>query len=130
MDADSPSLELELDTVFSILDTCRRRTTLAVLDDHQTVALADLADEVAVREHDTRITNLSPEAVTEIYLDLYHNHVPKLADAGLATYDQERDLIASIDRLDELEPFLSMARTDECLEEPIPTADYRELGDD
>ncbi|WP_207589363.1 DUF7344 domain-containing protein [Halomontanus rarus] len=129
MDVNSPSLEL--DAVFSILDTRRRRTTLAVLADHRkTLSLADLADEVAVREHDTTITNLSPTVVDEISRSLYHNHVPVLADAGLVAYDRERDLVTATGRLDELEPFLSMALETERVEEPVPTADWRETDGD
>lgn len=129
MDVNSPSLEL--DAVFSILDTRRRRTTLAVLADHRkTLSLADLADEVAVREHDTRITNLSPTVVDEISSSLYHDHVPVLADADLVAYDRERDLVTATGRLDELEPFLSMTLETERVEEPVPTADRRELDDD
>uniref|UniRef100_UPI00374D37D5 DUF7344 domain-containing protein n=1 Tax=Natronococcus roseus TaxID=1052014 RepID=UPI00374D37D5 len=57
------------------------------------MALADLADELVVEEHGTTIDGISAEVVTELYLCLYHQHIPTLEDAGLVTYNQERDLV-------------------------------------
>ncbi len=58
------------------------------------LALADLAEEVAVREHDTPITEISAEEVKRIYMSLYHDHIPELKDASVVHYDQERDVVA------------------------------------
>jgi len=53
-----------------------------------------VADELAVWEHDARITEISAEDVAAIHTDLYHVHVPKMADAGVVEYSQERELVA------------------------------------
>ncbi len=68
----------------------------------EAVTLPDLAEEIAVRQFDAEITELSGERIKEIYLTLYHTDVPKLAEAGILEYDQERDLVSSGPRLSEI----------------------------
>lgn len=66
----------------------RRRTALACLVDNETAgAVADLAEDVAEREHNTAITEIPDDEVQQIHLTLYHIHLPKLAEAGLIDYD-------------------------------------------
>ncbi|MFC7166980.1 DUF7344 domain-containing protein [Halospeciosus flavus] len=72
----------------------RRRHALAVLRSYGALTLADLADEVAVREHGCPLPAIDPETVLDVYLSLYHDHVPALVNADAAVYDQERDLVA------------------------------------
>lgn len=64
------------------------------------VSLADLADEVAVREHEVPITELTGDQVKRVYLSLYHTHIPKLANHGYLSYDQDADLVQPISELD------------------------------
>lgn len=72
------------------------------------MSLADAAETVAVDEHDSPLDEIPPEEVKEIYMALYHSHVPKLVDAGIVTYHQERDLVAPGGRLDSLGPYLDL----------------------
>lgn len=58
------------------------------------MTLADLADEVAEREAGASLSAVSAEEVLEVYLSLYHSHVPKLVEARMVEYSQERDLVA------------------------------------
>lgn len=84
-----------LDAIFDVLSNRRRRHVLRCLDEYDDpMALADLADEVAVREHGTALTEISAEEVKRIYVSLYHSHVPRLEDAGVVEYNQDRDLVA------------------------------------
>lgn len=84
-----------LDGVFSLLADQRRRLLLAVMRSYgEAVTLPDAAEEVAARETGNTVRNISAEHVTEVYLSLYHDHLPRLVDAGLLEYDQERDLVA------------------------------------
>ncbi len=76
----------------------RRRHALACLAKHAQMTLADLADEIAVKEWEQRIDSIPAEAVLDIYFALYYRHVPRLADAELVDYDQERDLVVLTDR--------------------------------
>ena len=103
--------DADADTVFDVLAHHRRRTALSVLIDHENpITLADLADEVAVREHDASIDEVPAEDVMQLYLSLYHAHVPKLAEEGFVRYDQERDLVelhVDDDRLELYRPLFS-----------------------
>jgi len=95
--------EDSLDTYFRLLSNQRRRHVLDCLQEYRNpMALSDLADEVAVREYETRITEIPAEEVTDIYVSLYHVHVPKMQDAGLVEYDQDRDLVSLVDDGEEL----------------------------
>ena len=81
------------DRVFTILTNRRRRYVLHSLKTSKTpMALADLTDELVRRE-----TDRSPTAVQEtrkqVYVQLYHRHLPKLADADLISFDTDRKLI-------------------------------------
>lgn len=67
------------------------------------MALADMADEIAVWENDTGISNISAEEVKRVYISLYHTHVPKLADADIVEYSQERDSVTMTDNADEIQ---------------------------
>lgn len=85
----------DLDTLFSMLSDERRRYALYCLDEHRNpVALADLADEVARLEHDARtVAEVPAEDVKSVYMSLYHNHVPRLEDAGIVSYSQSADTV-------------------------------------
>lgn len=81
-----------LDGLHHVLRNRRRRDVLRCLRTAETpMAVADLADELVRRE-----TDASPPAVQdvreEIYLSLYHYHLPKLADADLVSFDSDRKL--------------------------------------
>lgn len=108
---DNPMVRDEnTDRVLRALAARRRRVALSLLRDLGTLTLADLADELAEREHGTTIDRIPPEKVKTTYMSLYHRHVPKLEAAGLVEYDQERDMVAPTDRLervsDTLDEFL------------------------
>lgn len=84
----------ELSAALRVLANPRRRHTLRVVREHgEEMALPDVADEVAVREHDCPLPEVSAETVSDIYISIYHDHLPRLVDAELLRYDQERDLV-------------------------------------
>lgn len=71
-------------TAFEVLADPRRRFLLAVLDDRsEPVALETLATDVATRERDTPI--VTTERTRSVRLECVHNHVPRLAEAGIVT---------------------------------------------
>ena len=92
-----------INTIFQIFAHHRRRYALRGLRMHETpMALADLADEVAIRENEAPLTEISAEEVKRIYMSLYHTHIPKLADADLVRYDQECDSVILLESPEEI----------------------------
>lgn len=83
------------DEAYDVLGAERRRFVIVCLHKHETaLTLADLADELAAWEHDTPLTEIPAEEVKQIYLDLYHRHIPKLEDSGIVEYQQDGDMVA------------------------------------
>lgn len=98
---------LATDRVLDALAHERRRHVLHCLRNYdQTMALADLADEVAVRENETAITEITAEEVKRVYVSLYHTHIPKLQDVGVVEYSQDRDMVTLLDTADQLDDYL------------------------
>ena len=54
------------------------------------------------RDDDGRVTD---EELRMAKIDLYHRHLPMLADHGVLEYDGERDVVTVVDA-DALEPYL------------------------
>lgn len=94
VDGAAPANDATLDATFALLAAARRRYALTYLSGRsQPVALADLAEEVAVREHGDPIAAIPDPEVRRIYLSLYHLHVPKMVEAGAIEYDRDRNAI-------------------------------------
>lgn len=103
IDTQEAAREDALDTYFTVLSNQRRRYILNSLGEYETpMALADLADEVAVREYDSPVTDISAEEVKEISISLYHVHIPRMEDAGLIDYNQDDDLVTLLEDGQEL----------------------------
>ncbi|WP_207591731.1 DUF7344 domain-containing protein [Halomontanus rarus] len=103
---DLQQAQRDIDAIFEMFAHHRRRYALRGLRMHDNpMALADLADEVAIRENEAPITEISPEAVKRIYLSLYHTHIPKLEDAGFVQYDQDRDSVVLSGRVEQVEQY-------------------------
>lgn len=95
--------EMLLDDLFEILASRRRRYLLHCLQAYETpIALADLADEIAVYEKETNITDISAEEIKCVYMSLYHTHIPKLAERDLINYSQEQDVVTLSDTGEQL----------------------------
>lgn len=88
----------KVNTILGALAHQRRRYALQCLGEYENpMALADLADEVAVRENEVSLPEISAEQVKRIYLSLYHAHIPKLEEAALVQYRQDRDQVRLVD---------------------------------
>lgn len=57
------------------------------------VSLPDLADEIAIREAGQSLSSIPGERVKDVYLALYHRHIPELVEDGHIEYDQDADLV-------------------------------------
>ena len=86
---------LDLDEALALLADRRRRLLVEVVVAHDdTLTLPDAAEEVAERATGRHVVDLPAERIKRVYVSLYHDHLPRLVDAGVLEYDQERDLIS------------------------------------
>lgn len=93
--SETESSQLSQDVVFDLLSNPRRRFILSYLRQSEgPVDLVDLADEIAAWENDTDVENLTSQQRKRVYVSIYQTHVPKLANAGVVTHDQDSGLVA------------------------------------
>jgi DNA-binding transcriptional ArsR family regulator len=84
--------------VFRALADSKRRILLSAVQEHRSVTLPDLAELVAERERGTNVTEISDEEIRDVYMALYHTHIPPLREANLVQYDQDDDLVLTTDQ--------------------------------
>jgi len=89
MSSDQPH-QNEKDEIFRALSERRRRFALQFLQHQQEATISEIANEIARKEDDGPDSDGLSDAVR---LDLYHRHVPILAEAGLVHYEEERDIV-------------------------------------
>nr|WP_293030462.1 hypothetical protein [Natronococcus sp.] len=111
-------------TFDTVLDLCRdqhRRIILAVLtEEPRSLTVNDLLEAILKYNHQSSVTEVSEEVLTDIRVSLHHTHIPKLESAGVIDYDSERQLVEPTEQLDQLQPHLSaILGTDPNLDEPI-----------
>ena len=98
---------LSKDVIFELLKNRRRREVLAyLLEAEETVTLGELAEQIAAWENDTDVNALSSDQRKRVYVALYQTHLPKMDDAGIVEYDQDRGLISLADNADLLMMYL------------------------
>ena len=98
---------LSKDVIFELLKNRRRREVLTyLLETDGTVTLGELAEQIAAWENDTTVNALSSDQRKRVYVALYQTHLPKMDDAGIIEYDQDRGLIELSDNADLLMMYL------------------------
>jgi len=104
----SPEREaLSEDLIFDVLKNRRRRYTLHYLKQQERpVELSELAEQVAAWENDTTVEGLSANERKSVYTSLYQTHLPKLADAGIVEYNQNRGVVELSGNAAQLEGYL------------------------
>lgn len=98
MDRSDPSLssvletsreEISHDDVFAALAKGSRRKLLVVLDQAQTPEpLSALTRNLAVE-----MGRSGSDAIEQLYINLYHCHIPKLVSSGLIEYNEKREIV-------------------------------------
>jgi hypothetical protein len=95
--------------VFDLLANERRRHVLSCLRAVDgSLSMAELAETVAAAESDRPASAVTSEQVDRVQLTLYHVHVPKLAAAGVACYDENQDAVSLPNASDRLERCLAL----------------------
>ena len=78
--------------IHNLLRNDRRRHTIKCLQEHgREVMLRDLAEDIA--ELETEESPPPRNIRDSVYISLHQNHLPKLDDAGVVDYDQDRKTI-------------------------------------
>lgn len=103
---------LDRDLVFTLLKNERRRAVLSFLADRPETTLSDLADRIAAAENDTTPDQLSSSERKRVYISLYQNHLPKLADAEVIEYDQSRGDVRRLESAERLQGYLDRLDSD------------------
>lgn len=79
---------LDPDTTFDLLSNERRRHLLCLLAQRGgEVSLQNAAVEIFARIEERDPDTLSEQAPHSVYVSLYQNHAPRLAEAGIVRYD-------------------------------------------
>ena len=86
---------MDYDTIFEILRNPIRRQIAAVLHDKDEISRDRLTAVLMTAEADGE--DEAKQVRRRIRLNLYHNHLPRMADADLIKYDEE--MVAPTPRL-------------------------------
>lgn len=85
----------------SLVHPRRRYVVSRLREAARPLELTELAEYVAEEEADAREDEVSVERVNDARIDLYHSHIPKLADVGLVRYDRKRKVVELLELSDE-----------------------------
>jgi len=101
--------ELPLDVTFEVLKNRRRRLVLEYLrDTEETVTIGELAEHIAAIENDITVKQLNAQQRKRVYVGLYQCHLPKMDDAGVVEFDQNRGRIEPGDNVEGLYDYLDV----------------------
>lgn len=102
-----PERELPLDITFEILKNSRRRTVLQYLrNEEDTVTIGELAEHIAAIENDTTVQQLNAQQRKRVYIGLYQCHLPKMDDANVVDFNQDRGLVTVTETASSLYDYL------------------------
>ena len=101
------------DELFDVLSNSRRRFMLASLQSAETSVQVDkLTTELVAWEAQRPVPDRSGADRDAIEISLVHNHLPKMAEAGLIRYDDTRQTITLADRTDEVRAHFQLLASD------------------
>lgn len=99
--------DLDTQTAFDILSSRRRRIAMTCLREHGGRAtIGDLARQVAARENDVAEARVTRRQRKRAYTALRQSHLPRMADAGVVDYDQDRGHVELTSLANDIWPYL------------------------
>lgn len=117
MSETSPSIEVDVDSVFAVLSNERRRLILEHLLSRQYERILSTQSPVPVPELVDHLVSVElnghegPDELRDrIVLSLNHIHLPKLADSNLIEFDSDRGEVAIRETAIAVEPHLALVR--------------------
>lgn len=79
----------DIDMVFDILGTSRRRSVIRYLETNPgPIAIGELADYIAAQEYDKTTEEVTQNERKRVYVSLYQSHLPKMTAADVIAYEQ------------------------------------------
>ncbi|KZX49593.1 hypothetical protein [Haloarcula sp. K1] len=93
---------LEIEPVYEALGHSRRRYLCYTLLEATEWSLTDLATKIAAWENDVPDHAVTDDQREEVYVALYHAHVPKLVDEGVITFDEATETITTAEHADQV----------------------------
>jgi hypothetical protein len=121
--SDTDDEAFDRDELFHLLQNERRRRALDYLRGCDgPVRMRDIVDHVAAAEHDTTPEALRSDERKRVHIALYQSHLPKLDQAGVLDYDQDRGVVTRTDRAEELDRFLAVGAVADAEPESVDAA--------
>lgn len=77
-----------LDELLDLLTSARRRYVLYLLAENEHANVQNLAVQIAAWEDDVSLREVSDDRHDRVVLDLFHNHLPRLADDHIVEFDR------------------------------------------
>ncbi|MFB6070527.1 MAG: hypothetical protein ABEJ76_05830 [Halanaeroarchaeum sp.] len=107
--------------VFEILSNQRRRHAVHYLRQHEdeTVRLRELSRQLSAWETGTALEDVTHKQRKRVYTALRQTHLPKMDDAGVVDYDDNRGVVQPTDYLEDVEIYLDVVPDHE-----IPRSEY------
>jgi hypothetical protein len=91
---------MDIETTFDMLSSSVRRTIIAVLHETDSIERQQLTATLALLETEGGDEDLVRQTRRRLRVSLHHNHLPRLADGDLITYDDET--VSATSELDEI----------------------------
>ena len=105
---------LSTNDIHSLLKNQRRRYVLEYLRANENSArLRDVAEQIAAWENDKELKAITSSERKRAYVGLYQCHLPKMDDADVVTFDQNRGDIEMAANAEQLLPYLDGDGSDE-----------------
>ncbi|AUX08755.1 hypothetical protein AArcSl_1120 [Halalkaliarchaeum desulfuricum] len=104
----------ETQDVYEVLRNERRRYALHALSVADgPVAVGDLADRVAAWEHDTTVAEVTERERHRVYTSLQQVHIPRLDEAGLVRFDEDRGIVDPSPEIETYDVYLDVVGAEE-----------------
>lgn len=104
--------------MFELLAADYRRQILLTLCDSETVELPEaiLTRSVSAESRPAVASDGTAATDSTVAIELYHNHLPKLADAGVVEWDRDTGVVSRGPAFEHIEPLVSLlAENEECV---------------
>lgn len=99
---------MDTDVVFEGLSHQYRRELLRYLCEEESASLRTVAEHIAACEAGVSRDEVSDDQYERVLADLYHTHVPKLADIGVIEFDVHREQITPTSKVRDLCEYLEL----------------------